>query len=186
MVAFASPDDLASRLNRTFTGAEEEWVSVLLEDASAFLREAIGQQVYPGQQTTYTGYPSAGREDLPQWPIVSVDAVERDGVAVDYDYRPGYILVSCDDPVDVTFTWGYSTVPRELVGLACVLVSQALIPLEAQLGLSVGGLSSVALDDFKLAWADGGEGSGMTLTKHAEASIVKQFGQGGITVVETG
>jgi hypothetical protein len=49
----------------------------------------------------------------------------------------------------------------------------------------VGGLSSVALDDFKLAWADGGEGSGMTLTKHAEAAVRRQFGQGGITVTET-
>jgi hypothetical protein len=131
MVSFASSDDLATRLNRTFTAAEGAWIDELLEDASEFLRGVIGQQVYPGQQSTYTAYPSAGREDLPQWPIISVDTVERDGEEIDYDYRPGFITVDCDDPVDITFTWGYPSVPRELVRLSCVLVSQVLLPLEA-------------------------------------------------------
>ncbi|MET0888389.1 MAG: hypothetical protein ABWX92_18285, partial [Mycetocola sp.] len=72
----------------------------------------------------------------------------------------------------------------ELARLACVLVSQTLLPLEAQLGLTAGGLSSVAIDDFKLAWADAGASSGMTLTEHAEKAIRKQFGQGDIGIVE--
>lgn len=186
MVAFATADDLATRLNRVFTEAEEAWIDELLADATAHLQSVIGQQVYPQTTSEYVAYPSGGRVDLPQWPVVEVVSVERDGAAIDYTYRPGFVMVDGDDPCDVTFTWGYETVPGELKRLACVLVSQALLPLEAKLGLTAGGLSSVAIDDFKLAWADAGEQSGMTLTVHAEASIRRQFGQGNVTVMETG
>jgi hypothetical protein len=118
--------------------------------------------------------------------VVSVGAVQRDGADIDYTYRPGFILVSGDEPCEVTFTWGYKTAPPELVRLACVLVSQALLPLENDLGLTAGGLSSVSIDDFKLAWADAGASSGMALTEHAEKAIRRQFGRGDIGTVETG
>ena len=187
MVAFATAAELGKKLNRTFTpGAETEWIDELLADASDHLRTVIGQQVYPVTTSEYVAYPSGGRVDLPQWPVVEVVSVERDGAAIDYTYRPGFVMVAGDDPCDVTFTWGYSAVPPELKRLACVLVSSALLPLEQKLGLTAGGLSSVAIDDFKLAWADAGEQSGMTLTTHAEAAIKQQFGQGGITVMESG
>lgn len=186
MTAFATSADLAKRLNRVFTVEEEAWIDQLLEDASEHLRSVIGQQVYPQTTSEYVAYPSGGRVDLPQWPVVAVVSVKRDGADIDYTYRPGFITVSGDEPCDVTFTWGYETAPVELSRLACVLVSQALIPLENQLGLTAGGLSSVALDDFRLAWADGGEQSGMALTRHAEDGVRRQFGQGDVTVVETG
>lgn len=187
MVAFATAAELGSRLNRTFTpGAETEWIDGLLADASDHLRKVIGQQVYPQTTSEYTAYPSGGRVDLPQWPVVEVVSVERDGMAIDYTYRPGFVMVNGDDPCDVTFTWGYSEVPNELVRLACVLVSSTLLPLEAQLGLTAGGLSSVAIDDFKLAWADAGAQSGMALTEHAEKAVRDQFGQGGVLVMESG
>lgn len=185
MVAFAEAADLAKLLNRVFTADEIIWVDDLLDAASTYLRSAIGQDVYPQTQSTFVAYPDSGRVDLPQWPVVSVDTVERDAVAVDFTYRPGFLMVSCDDPVDVTFTWGYATAPPELVRLACVLVSQALLTLENDIGLTAGGLSSVAIDDFKLAWADAGEQSGMTLTRHAEAAVKRQFGRGGSWVVDT-
>lgn len=187
MEAFATAADLGKKLNRTFSpGAETTWINELLADASAHLRSVIGQQVFPQQEATYTAYPSAGREDLPQWPVVSVDAVTRDGAPIEYQYRPGFILVRGDEPCDVTFTFGYATAPDELKRLACVLVSAVLLPLENQLGLTAGGLSSVAIDDFKLAWADAGAQSGMSLTPHAEAAVRRQFGRGGIHMVETG
>jgi hypothetical protein len=186
MTAFATIEDLEKRLHRTFDVGEREWIEELLEDASEHLRTVvIGQQVFPRQQTTYTAYPDAGREDLPQWPVVSIDSVTRDDIEIPYRYRPGYIVVDGDEPADVTFTWGYATAPRELARVTCVLVSQTLLPLEAKLGLTVGGLSSAQIDDFRLAWANGGEGSGMTLPDRLADSLRQTYGQGAVHVVET-
>ena len=186
MVAFATYPDLEKRLNRTFETAEEqEWIDTLLEDASAHLRSVIGQEVYPVTTSTFVAYPSGRRVDLPQWPVVSVAAVERDSTAVSYMLRHGYLVVDGEEPVDVTFTWGYQTVPPELVRFACVLVSQTLVTLEQELGLTAGGLSSASIDDFKLAWANAGESSGMALTPHSETALRRQFGRGGVEVVDT-
>ena len=185
--AFATHEDLAAVLNRTFTEDEQAWVDVLLADASTYLRSVIGQQVYPQETVTFTDWPDVGRVDLPQFPVVSVAAVERDGRPVRYRLRPGYIdHVHGTDPVDVTFTFGYATPPEELKRLACVLVSSALVTLEAGVGLTAGGLSSAALDDFKLAWADAGASSGMSLPEIQQAAIRAQFGRGGLALVEYG
>lgn len=185
MEAFATAVDLGKKLKRTFApGAETEWINELLADASAHLRDVIGQIVYPRTTSTYTAYPTFGREDLPQWPVVEVVSVTRDGVPVDYTYRPGFILVAGDGPCEVTYTWGYETVPDELKRLACVLVSQTLLPLEQELGLTAGGLSSVQIDDFKLAWANAGEQSGMALTPHAEKRVRSTYGRGDVQMVE--
>lgn len=185
MEAFASSDDVSARLNRTFTSAEDEWVTTLLVDASAYLRSVIGQDVFPTTTSTFTAWPDAGRVDLPQYPVVSVDAVTRESAAVDYTYRPGYITVDCDDPVAVTFTWGLASAPEILVSLSAVLVSQAIMSVEAGTGLTFGGLSSIALDDFRAAFADGGASSGMVLPEPQKALIQRQFGRGDVTVVET-
>lgn len=185
MDAFATYTDLETRLQRTFTVGERTWITALLEDASAYLRGVIGYDIYPQTEVTYTDYPDGTRVDLPQVPIVTITAVERDAVEVDYDYRPGYIIVDNDLPVDITFTYGYEVAPPELVRLTCVLVSQALITLEQDLGLTAGGLSSVALDDFKLAWADAGASSGMVLPPIQEAAVRRQFGKGDAVVVTT-
>lgn len=183
--AFASASDLAARLNRTFTSSEQAWISTLLGDASAYLRTVIGQNVYPRQQATATLYPSAGRVDIPQHPVTSIDAVTRDGHAITYTQHPGYLLVDGDDPVRVTFTYGYETAPDELKRWACVLVSQTLLPLEAKLGLAIGGLSSVQIDDFRLAFANGGEATGMQLSARAEKQLREQFGLGHVAIVGT-
>lgn len=185
MVAFAVAADVAARLKRTLTEPEEAWVAVLLEDASAYLRDVIGQQVYPQTQSEFVAYPDSGRVDLPQWPVVSVDAVERSSVAVAYTYRPGFIEVRSDDPVDVTFTWGYAVAPDLLKSLAVVLVSQAILAVETTGSLSFGGLSSIALDDFRAAFSNGGAESGMVLPKIQQSLIRSRFGQGDVTVVGT-
>ncbi len=185
MVAFAVADDVATLLNRTFTTGEETWVEGLLDSASAYLRAVIGQQVYPVTTSEFVAYPDSGRVDLPQWPVVSVDAVERDGTAVDYTYRPGYITVGSDDPVDVTFTWGYAEAPELLKSLCVVLVSQAIMAVETTGSLSFGGLSSIALDDFRAAFSNGGAESGMVLPRIQQALVRSQFGQGDVFVVET-
>lgn len=184
MVVFATAADLGKRMKREFTGAEAVWLNELLADATAYLQREIGQQVAPQQTVTFSDWPSAGWVDLPQWPVVSVNAVERDGSSVQFDERPGRIRVGTDEKVDVTFTFGYSEVPRDLTALACALVSQQLTLIEADLGLSIGGLSSVALDDFKIAFADGGEGTGLTLPKVTVDGLRQSYGRGSVTQVD--
>lgn len=185
--AFATADDLAARLNRVFTAEEEAWVTVLLEDASAYLRsEVIGQQVFPQTEVTFDDWPTAGRIDLPQFPVVEISSVQRDSEDIDYTYRPGYITVSGDDVVEVTYTFGLEEAPEDLIRLTCVLVSSALLPLEQNIGLTAGGLSSVQLDDFKIAWADAGGSSGMVLPPIQSAAVRRAFGRGDMIIVETG
>lgn len=184
MVAFAAVEDLETLLKTTYVDEDREQVDALLEAASDHLRFVIGQVVYPRETSTYVAYPTFGREDLPQWPVVSVDAVVRDGSPVDFRYRPGFILVGSDDPVDVTFTWGFEAAPGELKRLTLVLAAQALQMFEVTGGISGGGLSSLSIDDFRAAFANGGETTGISLTKHAEQSIRNTFGRGDIGIVE--
>jgi hypothetical protein len=189
--AFATVEDLELRLNRDFTaGAETEWITALLEDASTYLRDdVLGLQVFPQSTSTFRAWPDGGRVDMPQQPVISIDSVERDGVALvedsDYTRRDSTLTFRTDLPVDITFTYGYETAPESLKRWTCVLVSRALTPLEAGLGLTVGGLSSVAIDDFKAAFADAGEMTGMTLSDRNIALIREQFGVGGSHVVTT-
>lgn len=185
MVAFATASDLGARMKRTFTGAEATWVDGLLADATAYLQDEIGQLVAPQETVTFAAWPSSGWVDLPQWPVVSVNAVERDGVPVEFEERPGMIRVDGDSKVDVTFTYGHATVPRNLTALCCSLVSQQILLVEASIGLSVGGLSSLALDDFKIAFADGGEGTGLTLPKVTLDGLRRTYGRGDVFQVET-
>lgn len=184
MVAFATSEDLTKRMKREFSEDEAAWLDELLADATAYLQREIGQKVAPRQTATFKDWPSAGWVDLPQWPVVSVDAVERDGVAVDFEERLGRIRVGTDERVEVMFTFGHSEVPRDLVSIVCALVSQQLTLIEADLGLSIGGLSSVSLDDFKIAFADGGEGTGLTLPKVTLDGLRQSYGRGSVTQSE--
>ena len=191
MDAFATYTDLELRLNRTFTVDEQSWITALLEDASTYLRDdVIGLQVYPQATSTFTAWPDGGRVDIPQQPLISIDLVEdADGNTLvedtDYTRRDSTLSFNSDDPVTITFTYGYTTAPDSLIRWTCVLVSQALIPLEQNLGLTVGGLSSVAIDDFKAAFADAGENTGITLSDRNIALLRRQFGVGDVTVVTT-
>ncbi len=186
MDAFAEIADLETLTGREFPDTQVAQIEALLESASTYLRSVAGQQVYPQATVTYTDWPTAGRLDLPQFPVIEVTSVEREGEAIEYTYRPGYITVCDDDPVDVTYTYGYAEAPDRLKDLTCVLVSSALLTVEAELGLTAGGISSVAIDDFKLAFADGGVQSGMVLPKIQEDAVRAEFGRGGFVLVETG
>lgn len=191
MDAFATVADLELRLNRDFAaGAETAWITALLEDASTYLRDdVLGLQVFPQSTSTFRAWPDGGRVDMPQQPVISIDSVERDSVALvedsDYTRRDSTLTFRNDLPVDITFTYGYDAAPESLKRWACVLVSQALTTLEAGLGLTVGGLSSVAIDDFKAAYADAGEMTGITLSDRNIALLREQFGVGGTHVVTT-
>lgn len=184
MTAFATVAELEELLKTSYEGADAVQAEALLEAASGHLRFIIGQDVYPTTTTTYEAYPSFGREDLPQWPVVKVVSVKRNGVDVPFRYRPGFIVVTGDEPCDVTFTWGVADPPAELNRLTLVLAAQALQMFETTGALSAGGLSSLGIDDFRAAFADGGEGTGISLSEHAEKSIRKAFGRGDVIITE--
>lgn len=188
MEAFAKPQDLADRMRREFTAEEQTWVTTLLKDASGYLRSLTVWDLYPRRQATFTAWPGTlGKIDLPQHPIVSIDAVTNiAGQPVQWQQEQDAIRVGDRDPKKVTFTFGYSEPPPELVRWTCTLVSQALVPIELELGLAIGGLSSVQLDDFKVAFANGGEQTGMQLTPRNEDRIRRDFGPPMIRSVTTG
>lgn len=188
--AFATYEDLGLLLNREFTADEQPWITALLESASTYLRDdVLGLQVYPQSTSTFRAWPDGGRVDIPQQPLISIDLVEDAGTPLildtNYWQRDSTLTFRSDDPVDITFTYGYETAPESLKRWACVLVSQALIPLEQQLGLSVGGLSSVAIDDFKVAFADAGEMTGIALSDRNIELLREQFGVKSSYVVTT-
>jgi hypothetical protein len=182
MTAFATPDELATRMKRVFTLEEQDWILALLDDAAAFLRGVMKAAVYPVTTSIYVAYPSGGRVDMPQPFVVSVDSVERDGVAVDFTRREDFIYVDSDEAVDVEFTYGLAAAPADLIGLNCALVSGQIGLVEADLGLQIGGLSSVALDDFKIAFADGGALTGLALPDPQLRYLRETYGSTGWVV----
>jgi len=177
MDAFATSAQLGVRMNRTFTPDEEEWITSLLEDAADFMRGVMRNQVYPSTTSTFTAYPVGGRVALPQSFVRTIGSVKRDGVDVAFTRFQDTLMVDCDLPVDVAFTYGLAAAPGDLVGINCALVSQMMLTIEAGVGLTAGGLSSIAIDDFKAAWADAGAGSGLTLTDATRAYLVETYGR---------
>lgn len=165
MDAFATSYDLGSRMKRTFTDEERAWVDDLLGDAAAYLRGVVKASIYPVQTSTYTAYPMGGRADMPQPYVVDIGPVTLAGTdtPVKFARWEDSIYLYSPDPIDITFTYGLAEPPADLVGLNCAIVSGQIGLIEQDLGLSIGGLSSVALDDFKVAFADGGAGTGLTL-----------------------
>lgn len=178
MDAFATAEELGTRLGRTFSDEQKPQITQLLQDASTYLRDdVIGQQVYPPRTTTFTAWPENGWIDLPQHPVTAVTAVTREGSPVRFEWRPGVVRVDGDGPAEVTFTYGYAKPPESLVRWACVLVSQTLTTLELNLGLTAGGLSSVSIDDFRAAFAEGGASTGMELTPANKDRLREQWGR---------
>lgn len=182
MTAFATWQELGKRMNRTFTEPEKLWVTELLEDSAEYMRGIIGEQVYPPQQVTFLAWPDLGWVDLPAQVVRSVDAVTRDGQAVAWKQRQNRIHVGCQGEVEITFSVGFMTPPRDLVALNCALVSSQIVLLEAGFGLQLGGMSSVALDDFKVAFADAGERTGgMSLPVHQQEYLRTRYGSSAYT-----
>ncbi|MCS3426749.1 hypothetical protein [Leucobacter aridicollis] len=181
MSAFASVDEVATTLKRTFSGDEKVWVQELLEQSADAMRGMMsGQWVYPQRQSTFTAYPVAGRVTLPQGYVASVDDVRRNGAPIAWRRFEDTVMVSGDAACEVTFTYGLTECPKMLVGLNTVMVSSAITLVENDLGVSVGGLSSVALDDFKLAFADGGDKTGHLVLPDIQARMLEQrFGMTG-------
>lgn len=174
-------------MDRTFTPPEQAWVTALLEDAAGLMRGVMRQQVYPAVEAEYVTYPVGGRVDLSSLSFLrSIDSVVQDGetLVLDTTYTrfEDTLLVPTNDPVTLTVIYGLDAAPQDLIAINCVIVSSAILAVESGVGLSAGGLSSVALDDFKAAWADAGEQSGLTVPPLTADYLRKTYGVSGWVV----
>ncbi|WP_311478398.1 hypothetical protein [uncultured Gulosibacter sp.] len=184
-MSFATVEQLQLRMNTTFDNDSVPQVEALLEDATQAIRADIGQHVAPRQTATFSDWPdSEGRVYLPQTPVVDVSAVTAKDMPVAFTLRDNYVTVPVTEKVTVTFTYGFAEVPRDLEHWTCVLTATALANLDLGVGLAPGGLSSVAIDDFRASWADGGDKAGMTLPERVAQQLREQYG-GGTAVVTT-
>lgn len=177
MAGFATVADLQGRLNRAFAGDDVTWVQNLLDDAAEHLRSVLGWKVYPVSTVTVRTKVNVGDfYRLPVQPVRSLGDVLVDGVPVAVDEFDGGIQFKDRGIADITFTAGYDVVPPALVSWTCVLASQAMDAVTKLGMLSSAGLSSVSIDDFKMAWANGGEGSGYALPDRVVEQLRASYG----------
>jgi len=174
---FASVADLQARLNKTFPDADAPWVQTLLDDASDHLRSMLGWQVWPSAVVTVRTKVNIGDfYRLPIQPVQSLGTVLVDGAVVAVTEFDGGIQFKDQGIADIAFTAGYGTIPKVLTSWTCVLAAQVMDAI-AKLGmLSGAGLSSVSIDDFKMAWANGAEGSGYVLPDRVVEQLRESFG----------
>ncbi|MCT2042612.1 hypothetical protein M3D15_04585 [Pseudoclavibacter alba] len=186
MGAFATVEQLEAVLEKKFTDEEKPRVEVLLADASTHLRDVIGAWVAPQQTATVRLLPRHGWIDLPQHPVVSVESVLSPyGVPLDFDFTGDAVKISetVSSLCEVTFTYGATEVPAELARMACVLASTTLLTLEASGALEAGGLATIAIDDFRASWSDGGVSSGMHVPELQAERLRARYGLQGVEVV---
>ncbi|WP_104086561.1 hypothetical protein [Arthrobacter sp. GMC3] len=178
MEAFTTIDDLSRRVERVYEDDEVPSVEAALEDASDYLRDLIGQHVYPRQTATFRTRVRAGDFlELPQQPVATVDKVTIDGAEMTVDYADGGFYVHSTGIAEVTFTYGYTKAPGALPLWTCVLASQAIELVETLGTLGTGGLSSTGVDDFRRAWADAGANAGYALPQRQEDRLVQRYGK---------
>lgn len=174
---FASVADLQARLNKTFAEPDLPWVQTLLDDASDHLRSVLGWQVWPVASVTVRTKVNVGDfYRIPIQPVQALGAVTVDGVGVAVTEFDGGIQFKDQGIAVISFTAGYATIPAVLTSWACVLAAQAMDAVVKLGMLSSAGLSSVAIDDFKMAWANGGEGSGYVLPDRVVEQLRASFG----------
>lgn len=188
---FATPEDLAARLGRAVWApgsVERSQVQVLLADATAHLREVIGWQVSPAVTVT-TRVPAGGDNvvRLPGVPVTAVTSITSGGVTIaasTYELVDGAVEFTSGRPIGatITYTVGYTAPPPDLVSWTCVLASQALSAVADLGALGGGGVSTVAIDDFRKSWADGGDGAGFVLPARVEEKLRVRYGAGGVHV----
>lgn len=201
----ATPTDLAALLKvDPYAGEELTQVTSLLDRASSEIRSTIGQHVTRVENETIT-LPAYGREqmlDLPQQPVVSVSAVQIDGVTVT-DYKPvggqlfrrrGWLSTFgtfCDDPsvVTVTYTHGIVGVPEELNTLCCALAAAAKAQIDEGGGTlgPLPGVSTESIDDYRVGFVTGPDAPPhvMTIPEEAAERLRSRYGTG-VTLVGMG
>lgn len=178
MAAFATVADLQTVTKKTYTGADIAWVTELLVQSSAHLRTIIGWQVYPPTPMSYrTRIRAYEFYPLPVQPSTLTGVALTDGTPVVTETFDGGFEPETGGTAVVTFTAGYTAAPPDLKSWTTVLASQ-VIDVVTKLGmLSSGGLSSVAIDDFKMVWQQTGENtSGYGIPESVAVRLKEAYG----------
>ena len=159
--AFATAEQLAATLGvavPTDTLILSRW-NEALADASGYLRTVIGQPINAGSVTLDLLTDSSGEVDVwlvPVTGITSITALDT-GLTVDTDRwqlkdQRLYLPRGCTT-YRVVLTYGYFTIPTELVRWTKVLAA-AQIQVAAAGNLGVDNVTSVAVDDGKVTYTD--------------------------------
>lgn len=164
-------------------------VESLLESVSAEVRDAAGS---PISRVTATITLTGSREQylpLPVKPVTEVAAVELDGLPVtDWKlvdgrlWRAGGWSFYAPTLINVTLTYGYATVPADIVRLVCMMVAAGVYASEDGFNSSRG-LTYESVDDSRVGYATGDaevvDVAG--LPERTRAMLRERFG-GGATV----
>lgn len=178
-MAFATIDDLEVRLQRTFPAAAQP--VALLEDATGYLQDVIGQLVEAGS-ATFTARIRAGqcRIPLPQQPVRAVSAVTAEGSPVAFELVDGHVELStpfgCDTSASITFDYGYAEVPTRLRALAITLASGVLAQIERSGAMTSGNVESERVDDYAVNYAAGADAFVGSLPPVEEERLRAQYG----------
>lgn len=188
-MAFATAAQLATRLGRTFTSTETSQATALLADATAFLQEELGGQLIESGTTTFTvqADPCETRIRLPQWPLRSLTSVTLNGstVTTEVEHRDGYLyrsggwLPQSGDQfadVTVTYAYGYSSVPAELVTWCCVLAAGAMAQAARGGSLASSGVASERIDDYSVSYT--ADASAFEIPERVLARLRASYGAG--------
>lgn len=152
MTSFATADDLATLLKRTFTTAERAQAELMLTGAEAYVRSVADQWISEvvGDVITVDA-PHSDVLWLPQRPVTSVTVVKVDSVVItDWRLRGSRLIRECpwaspcdDHEVEITYTHGHGI---ESDGIE--LARSASLTLAAQEMSNPGNLLSHSIDDY--------------------------------------
>lgn len=205
MTAFATHDDLASRLGVTLTTAMQTRADALLELASDVIRDEVGQQIDEATETITMPGTTDERFPLPQRPVISVASVELDGKALaegtDW-YLDGNEIVRIpasvtlgvgglldtsyvfplgtgfgweENTLSITYTHGYTDIPGKVKSICLEMVVRVWVNPGSVARETVGDTATV-YDNMRFS------PSGMLPTDDEKKQLARLFGRTGRSV----
>lgn len=175
MASFATSDDLAARLKKTFTNADKDQADSLLAGATAKIRALTGQWISQVVDDVWTTDAPVSRVVwLPQRPVTAVASVTVDGVAVtDWVLRGSRLRRKClwataceESELVVTYSHGYADDDEELV-----LAKDAAMAMAGWARGNIGGLKQRTIDDFTQVFGDESQ------WEYLYKALIKQYGK---------
>lgn len=188
------PSPLATVADLTARGIETSntaLIEALLDAASSAIREAAGTPITETTATAKFPTPDSRRLDLPA-PVRSVASVVLDGEEIsDWSLRGNSLWrhrwqLPGDLPgeVTVTFTFGLTETPADIVDLVCNLVGAGIAHAEGGYEAKTG-LAYESIDDYRVGYAQGADAnvSPMELPDRTRRMLARRFGGGSAMVV---
>jgi hypothetical protein len=185
VTALATTEDLAARLGRDLTTAEETRAAALLDDASALIRSFTGQTFTLVADDVVVLRVQGGIVRLPQRPVTAVSSVVAIGgagmpdvVVIDYIFDgvdevrigEGSFIINLpaiwwdDDGYPgtfrITYSHGYATVPATVVAVACGMVLRTLTA-----PTMAGGVTGETIGSYSYRLDAAGAGTSVMMSK---------------------